>query len=129
MKRAVNAVYTATLTLGAGQYDGKNINGAYNQFNNTLDETKIKWLGPTYTSTTSSLHPPTLWQVTMGTTIAASAPGVFLFSIASGLQKRMKTRIKAIPLIDRLKAGLEGLPQFLSSGLHGLASLPTCTQG
>jgi hypothetical protein len=65
----------------------------------------------------------------MGTTIAASAPGVFLFAIASGLQKRMKTRIKAIPLIDRLKAGLEGLPQFRSSWLHGLASLPSCPQG
>jgi len=65
----------------------------------------------------------------MGTTIAASAPGVFLFAIASGLQKRMKTRIEVIPLVDRLKAGLKGLPQFLSSRLHGFASLPTCTQG
>ena len=57
----------------------------------------------------------------MGTTIAASAPGVFLFAIASGLQKRMKSRIEAIPLIDRLKASLKGLPQFLSSRLHRLA--------
>jgi hypothetical protein len=65
----------------------------------------------------------------MGATIAASASGVFLLAIASGFQKRMETRIKAIALIDRLKAGLEGLPQFLSSGLHRLASLPTSTQG
>jgi len=57
----------------------------------------------------------------MGTTIAASAPGVFLFAIASGLQKRMKTRIEAIPLIDCLKAGIKGLAQFLSSRLHSLA--------
>jgi hypothetical protein len=49
MKCAVNAVSMATLTLGAGQYDGKNINGANNQFNNTCDETRIKWLGLTYT--------------------------------------------------------------------------------
>jgi len=61
----------------------------------------------------------------MGTTIAARAPGVFLFAIASGLQKRMKTRIEAIPLIDRLKAGLKGLAQFLSSRLHSLAPLTT----
>jgi hypothetical protein len=57
----------------------------------------------------------------MGTTITASAPGVFLFAIASGLQKRMKTRIEAIPLVDRLKAGLKGLAQLLSSRLHSLA--------
>jgi hypothetical protein len=61
----------------------------------------------------------------MGTTIAASAPGVFLFAIASGLQKRMKTRIEAIPIIDRLKAGLKGLAQLLSSRLHSLALLTT----
>jgi hypothetical protein len=61
----------------------------------------------------------------MGTTIAASAPGVFLFAIASGLQKRMETRIEAIPLINRLKAGLKGLAQLLSSRLHSLALLTT----
>lgn len=65
----------------------------------------------------------------MGTTITASAPGVFLFAIASGLQKRKKTRIEVIPLVDRLKASLKGLAQFLSCRLHSLAPLTTSTQG
>ncbi len=42
----------------------------------------------------------------MRTTIAACASGIFLFSIAEGLQKRMKARIEGISLIYRLKAGL-----------------------
>jgi hypothetical protein len=43
----------------------------------------------------------------------------------------MKTRVEGCPLIDRLKAGLEGLPQFLSGGLHGpaLLSSPAAAQG
>jgi hypothetical protein len=53
--------------------------------------------------------------------IPACALGIVPFAIASGLQKGMKTRIEAIPLIDRLKASLKGLPQFLSSRLHCLA--------
>lgn len=54
----------------------------------------------------------------MRTTIAARAPGIFLFSIAYGLQKRMEAGIEAIPLIYRLKAGLRGLPQFLWRRVH-----------
>jgi hypothetical protein len=65
----------------------------------------------------------------MRTTIPAHALGIRLFAIASGLQKRMKSRIEAIPLIDRLKASLKGLPQFLSVRLHSLAPLTTSTQG
>ena len=66
-----------------------------------------------------ALHPPTFRQVAVRPTITARALGILLLTIASGLQKRMKTGIEAIPLIDRLKASLEGLPQLLSSRLHG----------
>jgi hypothetical protein len=61
----------------------------------------------------------------MHTTIPARAPGIFLFSIAYGLQKRMEAGIEGIPLIYRLKAGLKGLPQFLSRRLHSPSPLRT----
>jgi hypothetical protein len=54
----------------------------------------------------------------MRTTVSARALGMVLFSIASGFQKRMKACIEGIALVYRLKAGLKGLAQFLSSRLH-----------
>ena len=61
--------------------------------------------------------------MTVCPTIQARALGVIPLAIASGLQKRLKTPIEAIALIDRLKAGLKSLPQFLSRRLHS-PSLP-----
>jgi hypothetical protein len=63
--------------------------------------------------------------VAMRTTIPARALGIVPFAVASGLQKRMKPRVEGLPLVDRLKAGLKGLSQFLSSRLHGLPLLLT----
>jgi hypothetical protein len=61
----------------------------------------------------------------MGAAIPARAPVIGLFAIASGLQKRMKACIECITLVYRLKAGLKGLPQFLSRRLHGPSLLRT----
>jgi hypothetical protein len=122
-----NSEYLDNAGKGAGDTSGGLMAG-FNIANGQSGEGCLNLAGAFVDSTISAPHPPALRQVAMGTAIAASAPGVLPFSIASGFQKRMKTRIKAISLIDRLKAGLEGLPQFLSSRLHGFASLPACTQ-
>jgi hypothetical protein len=72
-----------------------------------------------------SLHPPTLWQVAVRPAVPARTPGIALSAIASGLQKRMKACIEAIAFVDRLKAGLKSLPQFLSRRLHSRVPLPS----
>jgi hypothetical protein len=61
----------------------------------------------------------------MRTAIPARALSIFLFSIADGLQKRLKARIEGLPLIYRLKASLKGLPQFLSRRWHSPSPLST----
>jgi hypothetical protein len=71
-----------------------------------------------------SLHPPTLWQVAVRPAVPARTPGIALSAIASGLQKRMKACIEAVAFVDRLKAGLKSLPQFLSRRLHSRVPLP-----
>ena len=48
-EHALTAIYSATLTLGAGHET--NVNGVYNQRSNTLDATKIRWLGRPYITT------------------------------------------------------------------------------
>ena len=54
----------------------------------------------------------------MDSAILACALDIGPFAVAAGLQECLKAHIKCIPLVDRLKASLEGLPQFLSRRLH-----------
>jgi hypothetical protein len=55
--------------------------------------------------------------------ISACALGIVLVAIPVRLQEGVKPGVEALPIIDRLKSGLEGLPQLLSSRLHGGAPL------